>query len=254
MAQDFQGKRVLVTAGGAGIGRRIAERFLAEGAKVMVCDVTQAALAELPAGITGKLCDVSKEDEVTALFAAAKAELGGLDILINGAGVSGETASIEESDPARWRQCLDVNLVGAFLCLKAGLPLLREAGGGAVVNFSSTAGLFGYPYRSAYCAAKWAIIGLTKTAAQEAGPDKVRVNALCPGAVEGERMDRVVAAEAREKGISEEEVRAAYTRDSSLKAWVTADDIADAALFLCSDRARNISGQALPVDGNTETL
>ncbi|WP_455374020.1 SDR family oxidoreductase [Limibacillus halophilus] len=254
MAQDFQGKRVLVTAGGAGIGRRIAERFLAEGAKVMACDVTQAALADLPAGIAGRLCDVSKEDEVTALFAAAKAELGGLDILINGAGVSGETASIEESDPARWRQCLDVNLVGAFLCLKAGLPLLREAGGGAVINFSSTAGLFGYPYRSAYCAAKWAIIGLTKTAAQEAGPDKVRVNALCPGAVEGERMDRVVAAEAREKGISEEEVRAAYTRDSSLKAWVTADDIADAALFLCSDRARNISGQALPVDGNTETL
>lgn len=254
MAGDFQDKRVLVTAGGAGIGRRIAERFRAEGARVMVCDVTQASLGGLPAGISGRLCDVSKEEEVAALFAAAEAELGGLDILINGAGVSGETASIEESDPARWRACIDVNLVGAFLCLKAGLPLLRKAGGGAVVNFSSTAGLFGYPYRSAYCAAKWAIIGLTKTAAQEAGPDKVRVNALCPGAVEGERMDRVVAAEAREKGISEEAVRAAYTKDSSLKAWVTADDIADAALFLCSDAAQMISGQALPVDGNTETL
>lgn len=254
MAGDFQGKRVLVTAGGAGIGRRIAERFAAEGARVLICDLAEASLSGLPKGIEGLSCDVSQEAQVEALFETVQQRLGGLDILINGAGVAGETASIEESDPARWRLCIEVNLVGAFLCLKGALPHLRQAGGGSVVNFSSTAGLFGYPYRSAYCSAKWAIIGLTKTAAQEAGPYGIRVNALCPGAVEGERMDRVVAAEAREKGISEAEVRAAYTRDSSLKSWVSADDIAEAALFLCSESARMISGQALPVDGNTETL
>jgi NAD(P)-dependent dehydrogenase (short-subunit alcohol dehydrogenase family) len=191
---------------------------------------------------------------VDVLFDGVARDLGGLDILINGAGIAGQTASIEESDPARWRHCIEINLTGSYLCLRRALPLLRASGGGAVVNFSSTAGLFGYPYRSPYCAAKWAVIGLTKTAAQEAGPDGVRVNAICPGAVEGERMDRVVAAEAAEKGVREAEIRAAYTAGSSLKRWVSADDVADSVLFLCSDRAKLISGQAISVDGNTETF
>ena len=144
--------------------------------------------------------------------------------------------------------------MSAFLCTRRAMPLLREAGGGSIVNFSSTAGLFGYPYRSAYCTAKWGIIGLTKTAAQEGGPAGIRVNAICPGAVEGERMDRVIAAEAKAKGLNEDAIRAAYTADSSLKRWVTADDLAETVMFLCSDQGRMISGQALPVDGHTETL
>lgn len=252
--KEFEGKRVLITAGAAGIGLHLAQRFLAEGARVAVADVAETDLAALPDSVLGYRCDVSNESEVDALFDAVARDLGGLDILINGAGIAGQTASIEESDPARWRRCIEINLTGSYLCLRRALPLLRAAGGGAVVNFSSTAGLFGYPYRSPYCAAKWAVIGLTKTAAQEAGPDGIRVNAICPGAVEGARMDRVVAAEAAEKGVSEAEVRAAYTAGSSLKRWVSADDVADSVLFLCSDRAKLISGQAISVDGNTETF
>ncbi|MEJ1994377.1 MAG: SDR family oxidoreductase [Limibacillus sp.] len=252
--KEFEGKRVLITAGAAGIGLHLVQRFLAEGARLAVADVAEADLAALPEAVLGYRCDVSNESEVDVLFDGVARDLGGLDILINGAGIAGQTASIEESDPARWRHCIEINLTGSYLCLRRALPLLRASGGGAVVNFSSTAGLFGYPYRSPYCAAKWAVIGLTKTAAQEAGPDGVRVNAICPGAVEGERMDRVVAAEAAEKGVREAEIRAAYTAGSSLKRWVSADDVADSVLFLCSDRAKLISGQAISVDGNTETF
>lgn len=252
--KEFEGKRVLITAGAAGIGLHLVQRFLAEGARLAVADIAEADLAALPEAVLGYRCDVSNESEVDALFDGVARDLGGLDMLINGAGIAGQTASIEESDPAHWRHCIEINLTGSYLCLRRALPLLRASGGGAVVNFSSTAGLFGYPYRSPYCAAKWAVIGLTKTAAQEAGPDGIRVNAICPGAVEGARMDRVVAAEAAEKGVSEAEIRAAYTAGSSLKRWVSADDVADSVLFLCSDRAKLISGQAISVDGNTETF
>lgn len=254
MAGEFSGKRVLVTAAGAGIARHIAERFHEEGARVFACDLDEAGLASLPEGIARRLADVSEEESVDALFAEALEHLGGLDILINGAGVSGETASVETSDPALWRRCIEVNLLSVFLCARRALPALRAAGGGCIVNFSSTAGLYGYPYRSAYASAKWAVIGLTKTLAQEGGPDGIRVNALCPGAVEGARMDRVVAAEAKAKQVEESVIRAAYTADSSLKRWVTAADLAAVTLFICSNGGRMISGQAIPVDGNTETL
>ncbi|MEJ2026525.1 MAG: SDR family NAD(P)-dependent oxidoreductase, partial [Limibacillus sp.] len=169
--KEFEGKRVLITAGAAGIGLHLVQRFLAEGARLAVADVAEADLAALPEAVLGYRCDVSNESEVDVLFDGVARDLGGLDILINGAGIAGQTASIEESDPARWRHCIEINLTGSYLCLRRALPLLRASGGGAVVNFSSTAGLFGYPYRSPYCAAKWAVIGLTKTAAQEAGPD-----------------------------------------------------------------------------------
>ena len=252
--ERFTGKRVLVTAAGSGIGRCTAERFHTEGATVFACDVGPESLETLAPAIGRQVCDASDEAAVDALFDAADRFLGGLDILINTVGIAGETASIENSGAEAWRRCLEVNLMSAFLCTRRAMPLLREAGGGSIVNFSSTAGLFGYPYRSAYCTAKWGIIGLTKTAAQEGGPAGIRVNAICPGAVEGERMDRVIAAEAKAKGLNEDAIRAAYTADSSLKRWVTADDLAETVMFLCSDQGRMISGQALPVDGHTETL
>jgi NAD(P)-dependent dehydrogenase (short-subunit alcohol dehydrogenase family) len=147
-----------------------------------------------------------------------------------------------------------VNLDGAFLCTRRAVPLLKAAGGGAVVNISSTAGLMGYPLRTPYAAAKWGVIGLTRSLAIELGPSGIRVNAICPGSVEGARMARAIRAEAAVRGVGEEDVRQAYIRTTSLRCFVAPEDIAAMALFLCSDLGANISGQAIAVDGHTEGL
>lgn len=248
------GKRAVVTAGGGGIGRRIAERLIEEGASVFVGDVDDVALGTLPDGIGSKRCDVASDTDVDAFFDAAFDALGEIDILINAAGTKGPTGPIEATNPEEWAACVDVNLTGAYRCLRRALASMKARGTGAIVNFSSTAGLFGYAERSPYCAAKWAVVGLTKCAAAEAGPHGVRVNAICPGAVEGERMERVIAAEVALSGKSMDEIRADYVKDTSLRCFVTADDIADTALFLCSDAGARISGQAIPVDGHTSML
>lgn len=254
MSKRFVGKRAIVTAAGAGIARRIAEQLHAEGAQVFGCDMDEAALMTLPDGIGRQLCDVSDVAQVDDFFEAAITALGGVDILINAAGTKGPTGPIEETDPVEWHACIDVNLNGAYHCLRRVLGPMKAQGGGAIVNFSSTAGLYGYPNRSPYCAAKWALIGLTKTAAAEAGPSGVRVNAICPGAVEGERMDRVIAAEAVTTGLSEAQIRTDYVKDTSMRCFVTADDISEMALFLCSDAGARVSGQAISVDGHTSML
>ena len=252
--QRFSGKRAVVTAAGAGIARHIAERLLAEGAAVFAGDVDAAALSSLPDAMGRDSVDVGDPNSVDRFFDRALDELGGIDLLINAAGTKGPTGPIEDTDPAAWQACVTVNLTGAYHCLRRALGPMKRQGSGAIVNFSSTGGLYGYPERSPYCAAKGGIIGLTKTAAAEAGPFGVRVNALCPGSVEGDRMDRVIAAEAASTGRSEAEIRADYVKDTSMRCFVTADDVAEAALFLCSDAGRRISGQALPVDGHTSML
>jgi len=188
------------------------------------------------------------------MFEAIERTLGGLDILVNNAGTAGPTGRVETLDPADWRRCVAVNLDGAFLCVRRAVPLLKAAGGGTVINISSTAGLMGYPLRTPYAAAKWAVIGLTKSLAIELGPCGIRVNALCPGAVEGARMARAIRAEAAVRGVNEEEVRQTYIRTTSLRCFVAPDDVAAMVLFLCSDLGANVSGQAIAVDGHTESL
>lgn len=246
------GKRALVTAAGSGIGRCVALRLVREGAAVFGCDVASDGLNALPATIGRTLCDVSKEEQVTPLFEQALDRLGGLDILVNVAGIAGPVGPVEDSDPADWRHCIDVNLVGTYLCTRIALPELKQAGGGSVINFSSTSGLFGYPHRSPYCAAKWAVIGFTKSVAAEAGPHGVRVNAICPGAVTGARMDRVITAEAAARGVDENAVRDRYTAGNSLRTWVAPEDLADMVVFLASEAGRKITGQAITIDGQTE--
>lgn len=250
-------KRVLITAGAAGIGRVTAEAFLSAGAKVFICDVDQAALdktqKEQPR-LKGLLADVADEAQVAALFKAALAHLGGLDILVNMAGIAGPTASIEEIAFADWRRCLGVNLDGAFLCSKQAAPILKLQRSGSIINLSSTAGLFGFPRRAPYCAAKWAIRGLTRTLAQELGPFGVRCNCICPGAVEGERIDRVIANEARKTNRAIDDVKTQYASQSSLRTFIPPQDIANAILFLTSEAGARINGEALAVDGHTETL
>lgn len=252
--QRFTGKRAVVTAAGAGIARRIAERLLDEGASVYAGDIDVGALDTLPETIGRSSVDVGDPVSVDQFFDAALDALGGIDILINAAGTKGPTGPIEVTDPVAWQACITVNLTGAYHCMRRALGPMKQQGSGSIVNFSSTGGLYGYPERSPYCAAKWGIIGLTKTAAVEAGPNGVRVNALCPGAVEGDRMNRVIAAEAESTGRSEADIRTDYVKDTSMRCFVTADDVAEAALFLCSDAGRRISGQALPVDGHTSML
>ena len=250
-------QRVLITAAASGLGLAMADAFMAAGARVFICDVNaaalQATLASRPS-LAGRVCDVSDEAQVAAFFAAGTAHLGGLDILVSNAGVAGPTANVEDISLADWRQCMAVNLDSAFLCARLAAPLLRAQGSGSIINMSSTAGLFGFPRRAPYAAAKWAIRGLTRTLAQELGPAGVRVNCICPGSVSGDRMDRVIAAEALKTGRSEAEVRIEAVQAASLKTFISPEDIAALALFITSSAGARISGQELTVDGHTETL
>lgn len=253
----FDGLRVAITAGADGIGLRVAERFLAEDARVAVCDINHQAVAgyaKAHNGMPACVTNVADEIGIGAFFDQITAVFGGLDILINNAGVAGPVASVENMDYAGWKECLDVNLGGMMLASKRAIPMLRASGGGTIINMSSTAGMFGVPNRSPYCVAKWGVIGFTKTLAMELGADNIRANAICPGAVEGNRMERVLQGESNASGKSVEELRRAYVECTSMKTWVSADDLADAILFLCSAHGRRISGQILPVDGHSESI
>jgi NAD(P)-dependent dehydrogenase (short-subunit alcohol dehydrogenase family) len=257
MDQGLENKRVVVTAGAVGIGRAIAEAFVSAGARVHVCDIDEdhlAALAEAAPGIGRSLADVADPDQVARLFEDALAGLGGLDVLVNNAGVAGPAGPAEDCGIEAWRHTLAVNLDGAFHCLRHAIPVMKAASAGSIVNISSTAGLFGYPLRAPYVASKWALVGLTKTLAIELGPHGIRANAVCPGSIAGPRMDRVIAAEAAARGASEASVRDAYLRQTSLRCFIDAADIARMVLFLCSDAGAKISGQAMTVDGHTESL
>ena len=251
------GQRVIVTAGAAGIGLATARAFRDAGAKVEICDTDAealAALAQSDPDIGASQADVAEPDEVARFFEAAIGRLGGLEVLVNNAGIAGPTSPIESCDFEGWQRTLAVNLDGQFLCTRLAVPLMKAAKRGAVVNLSSAAGVHGFPLRAPYATAKWGVIGLTKTLAMELGPWNIRVNAICPGPVEGPRIDRVIKADAASRGLEEAEVRDAYLKQTSMRVFVSADDIAHMILFICSDAGARISGQALSVDGHTERL
>ncbi len=243
--------RVLITAGASGIGRAMAEGFDASGAQVWVADMDAAALADCPSGWQRTRLDVTDEAAVAALFAEIRDRWGGLDTLCANAGVAGPTAAIEDVDLQGWRDCLAVNLEGAFLAAKHAVPMMKAQKSGAILVTSSTAGQHGYPFRAPYAAAKWAVIGLMKTLAMELGPFGIRANAICPGAVEGPRMEGVLAREAAARDMSRDEVYAGYASGTSMGRFVEARDIAAMAVFLASDAARLVSGQVIAVDGHT---
>lgn len=252
---DFTAKRVLVTAGANGIGLAIANKFKELGASVFVTDIDPDAVEKAQVnGISAAVSDVSDETQVRGLMDIVAAELGGLDVLVNNAGIAGPTGPLETLDAGAWKATFDVNIHGQFYCIKHALPLLRQGTGASIVNLSSAAGRLGMAGRSAYSASKWAVVGLTKTLAIELGPDRIRVNAICPGAVNGPRIDAVISAKAQMLGLPEEQVSELYHNQSSLGRLIEAEDIANMAAFAASDLARNVNGQALAVDGNTEKL
>jgi NAD(P)-dependent dehydrogenase (short-subunit alcohol dehydrogenase family) len=258
MNTSAQGLRVLVTAGAAGIGRAIAQTFAVHGARVHICDSAQAALdacAREQPDISRSLADVSRVDEVERLFADVKRELGGLDVLVNNAGIAGPTAKVEDIQPADWERCIAVDLNGMFYCTRLAMPLLKANGrerGGSVINLSSVAGRLGFGMRTPYAAAKWGVVGFTKSLAIEAGPNGIRVNCIQPGDVEGERIDRVIEAKAKTFGVSIEQQKQALLETTSLRTFVSAQDIANMALFLATDAGKHISGQALSICGDKQ--
>ncbi|HEY0352115.1 MAG TPA: SDR family oxidoreductase [Enterovirga sp.] len=252
-----QGLRVLVTAGAGGIGLEIARAFAEEGARVHVCDVDQAALEAVAAsdpGVTQSTADVADRGAVARLFDDALGALGGLDVLVNNAGVAGPTGRVEEINPEDWDRCLDICITGQFNCVRLAVPALKESGNASIVNLSSAAGRFGFALRTPYAAAKWAVIGFTKSLSRELGEFGIRVNAILPGIVAGDRQRRVLEAKAQQQGLSFSEMERAAFANASLKEYVTARQLADQIVFLASPRGRTISGQAISVDGDLQML
>ncbi len=244
-------QRVLITAGASGIGRAMAEAFAEAGADVWVADVDPDAISS-SAEFRASIVDVSDERAVAGLFEELDEVWGGVDVLCANAGIAGPTARIEDQPLDAWRACTAVTLDGAFLCTKYAAPMMKAAGQGVIIYTSSTAGQFGFPNRAPYAAAKWAVNGLMKTAAMELGPFGIRANSICPGAVEGPRMEGVIEREAAAKGVGVETIREGYASGTSMRTWVTAEDIAAMAVFLASPGARRVSGQIIAVDGHTE--
>ena len=257
MNLGLEGARILVTAGASGIGLATVQAFLAEAARVHVCDVDQTALdalAKIRPEVTRSLCDVADAVAVDRLFETVTATLGGLDVLVNNAGIAGPTARCEEVSLADWERTLAVNLTGQFLCARRAIPLLRASRNPSIVNLSSAAGRFGFPMRTPYAASKWAVIGLSRSLSIELGADGIRVNAICPGSVAGARIDSVFANKAKARGVSPEQVRAEALAKTSLGQLIEPEDIAHAIVFLASRAGARISGQALGVDADVQAL
>lgn len=256
-AIDVRGLRVLVTAGGSGIGRTIAEEFAAAGALVHVTDVDAAAVADAAnvPGLSGTTGDASVAGDVDRVLAEIGARLSGLDVLVNNVGIAGPTGGIDSYADADVGRTIDVNLKSHFYFLSRCVPLLEASPANpSVIEIGSVAGRLGYGLRTPYAATKWAIVGLVKSLAVELGPRGIRANAILPGVVEGPRMDGVIADRARASGVGFDEMREAYLGKISLRRMVEAIDVANLALFLASPLARNVTGQAISVDGNVEYL
>ncbi|HEY3764525.1 MAG TPA: SDR family oxidoreductase [Gaiellales bacterium] len=247
--------RVAITGAAGGFGLTVARAFAAQGAEVHVCDVDAAAVRAAAAeGLQATEVDVADLAALDWWIDRVLALGGGLDVLVNNAGIAGPTALVEDIEPAAWQRCLAIDLTSHYRACARVIPAMKAARRGAIINISSTAGLHGIGLRAPYVAAKWGVIGLTKTLAIELGPYDVRVNAICPGSVDGDRMRGVIDREAAARGVPAAAVERDYLEGQSIARFVQPDELADLCLFLASDAARMISGQAIGVDGHTETF
>ena len=253
----LNGQRALITGAGSGIGKVMAQHFEKAGAQIWICDADtnnlKQSVKENP-DWNGTPCDVSDENQVDQLFKEMSDSFGGLEILVNNAGIAGPTAPVEEIDPDEWRRSVGVNLNGAFYCTRLATPLLKNSQKASIINISSVAGRLGFARRLPYASTKWAMIGFTESLAKELGPSGIRVNALLPGIVEGPRIEGVFQARAKSEGVPYEEVRDRVLNNVSMKRMVSAGDVAEMAVFLCSEAGKNISGQSISVCGNVENL
>lgn len=241
----------LITGGGTGIGKAIALRFAQAGAHVVIAGRSEGPLAEVSRETSGSyvVADVSDPVDVDRLFSGIQDRHGRLDVFVNNAGMSGPIMPIAEMDIDKWDECMRINLRGAMLCMRGAARLMTQQRSGSIINMSSLMGLKGYPMRSAYSASKFALIGMTEAVAREVGPQGVRVNALCPGAISGELMDKVIARRAAAEGKTPEQViEENYTSVSALQRWVHPMEVAEAALFLASSASSSMTGDRIRVD------
>lgn len=259
MASDAKPKDkqvAIVTGGASGIGASIAGALLAEGFEVFVLDIAFPDIFE-PASLDEcqmMACDISDSEAVASTIDAIFSASHRVDLLVNNVGISGPTAPVEDIDIQAWQQTIDTNLNAMFYVSKAVIPLMKAQHGGVIINMASNAGLFGCPNRSPYAASKWAMIGLTKTWAMELGPFNIRVNTLCPASVSGSRIEGVIERDAAARGVTVEAVREVYERQSSLRSFTKAEDIASMVCYLAGHGGTSISGQAIALDGHTESL
>jgi NAD(P)-dependent dehydrogenase (short-subunit alcohol dehydrogenase family) len=244
-------QKVLITAAASGIGLEIARAFAEAGSTVFITDIHQqtidAATIEIP-GLLATLCNNGKRSDIERMVPEAVAALGGLDVLVNNAGIAGPTAPVEEMDPDKWEEVMAVDLVGTFNVTRLAIPHLKKSSAGSIITMSSLGGRFGYPNRSPYNVAKAGLIGFAKTLAIELGDHNIRSNAIAPGAVGGQRIENVLAGRAKAAGRSVEEERASMLSIQTIKQFVDPKDIASLCVFLASDAGRSISGQVIPID------
>jgi len=251
------GLRVLVTGAAGGIGLEIAKACLNEGAFVHICDLEEVMIKstkKLSNAIGKTIADVSNTNEVDRLFKDVEKHMGGLDVLVNNAAITGPNGPVEMNDPSHWARTVNVNLIGQFNCIHQAVPMMKDAAGGSIINMSSIAGRLGFPYRSAYSASKWGIIGLTQSLAMELGDFNIRVNAILPGIVDGERQRKLQNERSITLGLTEEEMAKRYVANVSLKRKINAQEIADMVIYLSSESGRSISGMSIGVCGNVETM
>jgi NAD(P)-dependent dehydrogenase (short-subunit alcohol dehydrogenase family) len=254
---DATGLRVVVTAAGSGIGEVIARSFQVRGAKVYICDVVEDLVAETLKsieGASGSVTDVGDTAAVDRMFDHVEKTLGGLDVLINNAGVAGPTALVEDVKAEELAQTLRINVEGQFYCCGRAIPMMKKAGGGSIINLSSVAGRLAFAMRTPYAASKWGVVGFTKSLAMEVGRDNIRVNAILPGHVNSPRFQRVWAAKAEKRGITMEEMCAEVLSCVATGQTVEMQDIANMALYLASPFGAVINGQAISVCGGVEMM
>jgi len=251
----WKDKRVLITAGAAGIGRVVAAAFHEKGAKVALCDIVEEQLSETAKALPGAMtanCDVADADAVDRFVEKAVADLGGLDIVINNAGIAGPAAPVEDIAPQDWKRVMDVNVNGQFHVARSTVPHLKQNGWGAMVCMASVAGKYAFPLRSPYAASKAAVISFARSLSVELGPHKIRVNAIAPGVVAGERIRRVFSDRSKTRGITYEDMEEIALRAVSLKTMVEPEEIAELVLFLCAPTGRAITGQVHSICGGLE--
>ena len=257
MPLSLNKKKIIITAGASGIGWATAKICLSKGAVVYICDIDTKALKKIKKHPLNKKklfiyeCDASDESKVSNFFNQVNKKTKTIDALINNVGVAGPTGTIEKLSSNDWEQIFKINVISHFYFTKLAIPMLKKNKGGSIINISSTAGIMGFALRSPYAASKWAIIGVTKTLAIELGKFKIRVNAVCPGTIKGDRMTKVIRDKAKFLKVSKKIIEKDFLSMASMNSWIAQEDIGNICSFLISSDSKKISGQVFPVDGNT---
>lgn len=256
--QDLKDKVALITGGGYGIGKEIALLYAHHGVRIALAARSEGPLGETRAAVEkigvpaiAVRADVSKEADCARMVAETVKAFGRIDVLVNNAGIAGPTKRSTEMSLAEWQEVIDINLTGAWLASRAAIAAMAAQHSGNILMISSGAGRRGYPLRSPYASSKWAMVGLTQTLAGEWGNEGIRVNCICPGAVEGERIERVIRARAEAMGVPYEQIRKGFTSNAALQRMVTEHEVARVAVFLVSELSSGVTGQTINVDAGS---